>query len=132
MSTRFDTYVKVEKVDEEIGLVFGYAIVCKIDGEPYYDVQGDHIPEDAMLKALCDFMLSARVAKEMHVGEGKGTIVMAFPVTEDIAQSLGMEVRKTGALIGMKPDPDVLEKFKTGEYTGFSIGGRRIRDEEVS
>lgn len=128
---RFETYVKVEKVDEEHGLVFGYAIVCKEGGEPYYDVQGDHVPEDSMLGALTDFMLSARVAKEMHVGDGKGTVVFAFPMTGDIAGSLGIRVEKTGALIGMRPDPDVLEKFKSGEYTGFSIGGRRIRDEEV-
>lgn len=128
---RFETFVEVEKVDAEHGLVFGYAMVCKDGGEDYYDVQGDHIPEDAMLGALADFMLSARVAKEMHVGEGKGTVVFAFPMTGDIATSLGIEVRKTGAIIGMRPDPDVLEKFKSGEYTGFSIGGRRVRDEET-
>lgn len=32
----------------------------------------------------------------------------------------------------MKPAADVLQKFKDGTYTGFSIGGRRLEDEEVA
>ena len=44
-------YAEIKKVDEELGLVMGFAIICKIDGEPYFDTQGDHIPEDSMLKA---------------------------------------------------------------------------------
>ena len=133
MSGTFETEAYIAKVDEELGLVFGYAIVCKEGGVPYFDVQGDHIPEDAMLKAASDFMQSARTAKEMHVGDAKGTVVFAWPMTQDVAKSLGMMVEKTGLLIAMKPDdPSVLAKFKTGEYTGFSIGGRRVVDEEVA
>lgn len=128
----FDVAAEVCKVDNELGLVIGYGIVCKNGDEPYYDLQGDHIPEDAMLEAACEFMQSARVAKEMHVGDGKGTIVFAWPMTTEIAKALGITVAKTGLLIGMKPDdPAMLAKFKSGEYTGFSIGGRRIVDEEV-
>lgn len=120
------------KVDDSLGLVFGFAIVCKVDGEDYYDVQGDNIPEDAMLAASCEFMQGARVAKEMHAGEAKGTVVFAFPLTTDIAKALGIMTPKTGLLIAMKPDdPAILEKFRSGEFTGFSIGGRRIRDEEI-
>lgn len=126
------SHAVVAKVDETLGLVFGYAIVCKQDGEPYFDVQGDHITEEAMLKAAADFMESARVAKEMHAGEQKGSIVFAFPLTADIAKALDLEVKKTGLLIAMKPSPDMLEKFKKGEYTGFSIGGYRGTDEEVA
>jgi hypothetical protein len=123
---------KVVKVDNSLGLVFGFAIVCKVDGEEYYDVQGDHIPEAAMLEAACDFMQNSRVAKEMHAGDERGSVVFAWPLTEDIAKSFGMQVTKTGLMIAMKPDPEVLEKFESGEYTGFSIGGRRVEDEEVA
>ena len=120
------------KVDETLGLVFGYAIVCKQNGEDYYDLAGDHIPELAMLKAATNFMANSRVAKEMHQGEQAGTVVFAFPMTTDIAKSLGIQVEQTGFLIALKPDnPEVLEKFKNGEYTGFSIGGSRITDVPV-
>lgn len=126
-------YGEVAKVDDELGLVFGFAIVCTENGEPYYDVQGDHIPEDSMMKALADFMENSRVAKEMHAGEQIGGITFAFPLTLEVAKAMGLgDVQKTGAMIAMKPDsPEVLEKFRSGEYTGFSIGGRRLEDEEV-
>lgn len=137
----FQVGAEVLKVDDELGLVMGYAIVCKDDGKDYYDVQGDHIPEDAMLKAAMDFMQNSRVAGEMHrhgkaddVGkkaEPHGTIVFAWPMTTDIAKAFGLEPKKTGLMIAMKPDAGMLSKFKDGTYTGFSIGGRRITDEEV-
>lgn len=122
---------EVAKVDESLGLVFGYAIVSKVDGEPYFDSQGDHIPEEAMLKAGTDFMLHSRVAKEMHSGAPVGGVVFAFPMTEDIAKALDIEVRKTGLLIAMRPSSAVLAKYRSGEYTGFSIGGSRLVDEDV-
>lgn len=124
---------EVAKVDAELGLVFGFAIVCKIAGVEYFDVQGDHIPEESMLEASLDFMENSQVAKEMHQGERKGSIVFAFPLTTDIAKSMGIQAEKTGLMIAMKPaSEEMLQKFKTGEYTGFSIGGRRIQDEEVA
>lgn len=121
----------VIKVDQSLGLVFGFAIVCKQDGNDYYDSQDDHIPEDAMLKAAADFMKNSRVAKDMHQGEQVGDVVFAFPLTDDIAKSLGIVTKQTGLLIGMMPGPDILSKYASGEYTGFSIGGRRVEDLEV-
>lgn len=119
----FDRKAQVVKVDANLGLVFGFAIVSTSDGQPYFDKQGDHIPEDAMLKAAADFMEHSRIAKEMHAGDQKGSVVFAFPLTADIAASLGIVTKQTGLLIAMKPNADVLAKFQSGEYTGFSIGG---------
>jgi hypothetical protein len=128
-----DEQVKVLKVDPELGLVFGWAIVSKIDGEDYYDTQGDNIPEGSMLKAATEFMVSRRVAKEMHVGDGKGLIVFAWPMTAEIAKAMGVQSKYHGLMIAMKPDsPELLGKFQSGEYTGFSIGGKRVRDKEVA
>ncbi len=79
-----------------------------------------------------DFMLDVRVAKEMHMGDEKGTILFAWPMTEDIAKAMDIKSKFTGLMIAMKPNsPDILDKFKSGEYTGFSIGGRRIVDREL-
>ncbi len=129
----YHTAVKVLKVDEGHGLVFGYAIVCKKDGADYFDLQDDHIPEDAMLDASVDYMIKYRTAKEMHVGgDLPGSIVFAFPLTTDIAKAFKIETNTTGLMIAMKPDdPAVLAKFKSGEYTGFSMGGTRVTDEHV-
>lgn len=128
---------KILKVDEGLGLVFGFAIICKEGGEDYYDLHNDHIPEDAMLKASLDFSIDSRMAKDMH-GEGDhghdqvGMVPFIFPLTTDIAKSLGIQTDRTGLLIAMKPEsPDVLAKFKSGEYSGFSIGGGVTQLEEA-
>jgi hypothetical protein len=127
-------YASVKKVDADLGLVMGYAIVCEKGGQPYFDLQGDHIPEDAMLEAAADFMANSRVAKEMHEGGEAGSVVFAFPLTKDIAYAMGINAyEQTGLMIAMKPATTaMLDKFKSGEYTGFSIGGVRLEDEEFS
>lgn len=133
MSKDFRIDSIISKVDDDLGLVMGWAIICKQDGEDHFDLQGDHIPEDAMLEAATDFMLHSRVIKDMHQGDPlPGSIVFAFPMTTDVAKAFGIETTQTGLMIAMKPeDETVLEKFRTGEYTGFSIGGRRILDEDA-
>jgi len=135
MSTeKFEFVGKIAKVDSSLGLVIGWGLVCKINSENYFDTQGDHIPEDAMLEAATEFMTSSRMVKDMHGGEAlPGSIVFAFPLTTEIAKAFGIETNMTGLMVAMKPDsPEILEKYKSGEYTGFSIGGYRITDEEVA
>lgn len=131
VALKFDK-ATVVKVDETLGLVFGFAIVSKKDGADYYDLQDDHIPEDAMLKASLDFMENSRVAKEMHSGDPAGNVVFAFPLTTDIAAALDIVTKQTGLLIAMRPAPGMLAKFKSGEFTGFSIGGLRLEDEDAA
>lgn len=131
---------RVTKVDSALGLVFGWAIVCKIDGEPYFDLNIDrdtgkrvpeHIPENAMLKASTDFMLNSRVGNEMHDGPDTGTYVFAWPLTEEIAKAMGIQSAQTGLMIAYKPTPEVLKKFEDGTYRGFSIEGSRGRSTEI-
>ena len=118
------------KVDDALGLVFGWGLVCKVDGEDYYDVQGDNITEPGMVEATTDFMLNARVAKEMHKGDQIGAIVHSFPLTTEIAAAMDIVTKRTGWMVAMKPDSDeTLEKFRNGSLTGFSIGGWHIEDE---
>lgn len=129
-----ENVARILKVDDELGLVMGWAIICTVDNEPYFDKQDDHIPDHGMLDAATDFMLNSRVAKEMHVGDEKGTVVFAWPMTAEIAKAFDIETHQTGLMIAMKPDnPEMLEKFRDGTYNGFSIGGHRIAEftEEV-
>lgn len=131
MASEFQACGEVTKVDDELGLVFGWAIVCTEGGKPYFDVQGDHIPEDAMTKAATEFMANLRVAKEMHSGGMRGEIVHSMPLTAEVAAAFGITCAKSGLMIAMRPDAEMLAKFKSGELRGFSIGGRRGEDEEV-
>lgn len=126
----------IAKVDESLGLVFGWGIVCTEKGEPYFDTQGDHIPESAMVEAVSDFMLKSRIAGEMHARDGDavvqdGAVVFSFPLTEEIAKAFEIECDRTGWLVAIKPSAEVLEKFRSGDYTGFSIGGERLAETVV-
>ena len=84
------------KIDEGLGLLFGYAMVSKINGEENVDLHDDYIPEDAMLEAATEFMRGPRILKEIHTGNPIGKVLFAFPVTEDISASLGWVVEKNG------------------------------------
>lgn len=123
---------KAKKDDKgDLGLVFGWAIVSSENGEPYYDTQGDHIPDDSMLRAATEFMLSRRTMKIMHSGKQVGKVVFAWPMTPEIAEAMGINGGRTGLMIAVKPDnPNVLSRFRDGQYTGFSIGGNRLVDED--
>ncbi len=115
--------VKIAKVDSKLGLVFGYAVICLKNGEQYFDLQDEHVPESVMLDFATDFMKNSRSAKAMHDGDDVGEVVFAFPLTTEVAKSLGIDAKQTGLLIGMAPNKETLQKFDDGEFTGFSIGG---------
>jgi hypothetical protein len=130
---------QIIKVDNDLGLVLGWAIISTIDGQPYFDKQGDHIPDEAMLEASTDFMLNSRVQGDMHeqedgVAKQGGTVVFCWPMTSEISKAFNVETEQTGLMVAVKPDSDeVLQKFRDGTYTGFSIGGTKDPDftEEV-
>ena len=128
--SKFTKCEEIIKVDDGLGLVFGWGIICKIDGVEYFDKQDDSIPEDAMLEAVTEFAKTSRTAGDMHVFED-GTVVHEFPLTADIAKAYDIICSKTGWMVAVEPSPEVYAKFKSGEYTGFSIGGERILDEPV-
>lgn len=115
---------EITKVDRRLGLVLGWGVICKERGEEYFDVQADSATEEAMLEASLDFMEKSRAANDMHRSD-RGTVVFAFPMTTEIAKAFGFDTGgRTGLMVGAKPPPDVLSKFESGEYTGFSIGGK--------
>jgi hypothetical protein len=91
-----------------------------------------------MIKAATDFMQNSRVGGNMHETDeygdpvASGDIVFAMPLTADVAKAFGIETSTTGLMIAYKPADDaILQKFRNGELTGFSIGGVRGIDEEV-
>ncbi len=94
------TDAQILKVSEELGLIFGFAIICKVDGADFYDSDNEHIEEQAMLEAATDFAKSRRVACDMHARDGSGQpvpdggVVHTFPLTEEIAKALDIELKK--------------------------------------
>lgn len=115
----------VSKVDKSNRLVFGWGMVCTKNGENYFDTDNQHFPEELTIKAWVDFMKEARVHKAMHAGDQVGEVVFAFPATEEIMKSLGLQIgEQSGVIVGVHVgSDDVLNKFHDGDYKGFSVGG---------
>lgn len=106
------------------GIAYGWAVVSTIDGEIYQDLQGDYIPADTIPAVAADFMMRARVGKDMHTGNQVADVLFAWPATDEINKGVEYSGRKTGLLIGWRPyDKALLDKIAAGERIGFSIGG---------
>lgn len=124
---------RVAKFDDELGLVFGWAIICKklnkATGayEPYFDLQGDHIPDDVMMKAVVDFRRNSRGLDEMHVRKVGGRVLHDMPITEQLARASSILPDFTGWFVGVEPAAEQLAKFKSGKLGGFSINGMGVR-----
>lgn len=133
-ASRFEVVCKTHGANLGLGLVFGVGMVCKVRGadgsfEPYIDTQDDHIPDEEMLKASTQFMIKSRALKAMHEGVPVGEVVHSFPLTEEVAKVYGLQTDQTMWMVAVKPaNPADVEKFHSGEWTGFSIGGtgRRV------
>ena len=123
----FDATFKVAKVDDSLGLVFGWAMAGTLDGGEtlHVDLQDDAIDvnSDDFLKACAEFMEGGAAADVMHDGEQDGRVVFAMPLIPEINKALGIETETHGLAIAMKPSPETFKRFKSGELAAFSIGG---------
>ena len=111
-------------------LVYGWAMVNKIRGEdgeltPYLDTDNEYFPEEVSLKAFEEYMTGDRLVDNIHDEKPIGQIIFAFPMITEIADAFGLteHLPQTGIIVGMRvDDPEILKKYESGEYTGFSIG----------
>lgn len=133
---QFQVSGQILKSNESLGLIFGFAVICKVSGEDFYDSDNEHITEQAMLEASTEFAQSARVACTMHKRDENdqpvqdGAVIHLFPLTSDIAKALDIESKYTGLLVAIAPqNPETVAKVQRGEYTGFSIGGEILDSE---
>lgn len=124
----FNRTGQVTKVDEEQRLVYGWASVTSVRGEPVVDSQGDVISDDTLTKAAHDFILDSRAGKVMHAGRRVADVVESVMLTADVQKALGIDAGQTGWFICMKfRDDEVWEKVKQEGISGFSIGGLGTR-----
>lgn len=127
------------KADDEERMVYGWASVITEDGEPVIDSEGDVIEASELVKATTAFMLDVRKAMIGHERNAagdiedsmvKGIVVHSFPLTAEIAKSLGIETKREGWIVGVKvTDEAVWKGVKEGRFRAFSIGGKGIREE---
>jgi hypothetical protein len=121
---------QIIKLDEEQRIVWGWASVTSLNGEPIVDRQGDVIEPRVLEKAATEFMLGARNGLTMHKGTPTTTIVHSMLFTDDVKKAFGIESPYEGWLIAVKVHcEDTWNAVKQGQFKGFSIGGRAIRED---
>lgn len=130
MTNKADIEGQVLKTDDEQRMVFGWASVITEKGEPVVDRQGDVIEADTLVTAVNKFMEHVRVGKSMHNGDQIGVVIHSWPMTQEIAKSVGVQTDREGWLVGFKVyDDAVWKRVKSGELKAFSIGGRATKEE---
>lgn len=124
---------RIQKVDEEKRLVFGWANVSvTVNGELVEDYQEDMIEPEELEKAAYKFAELYRDGGEMHEKTGMAVMVESVMLTEEKQAAMGIPAGTlpVGWWIGFRvTDDDVWEKVKSGEYSMFSIGGTAVRTE---
>lgn len=120
----FEISADIVKASEEQRVVYGWASVISMSGEPYYDTQGHAISVEVMEKMANEFMSDVRVAKTMHDGGQVGEIIHSLPLSSELAKSLGIDSPIEGWIIGVKVhSEEVWKAIKAGSLKAFSIGG---------
>lgn len=127
--------LSIRKTDDERRFVFGWLSVAFDErGEQVEDSQGDKIDIEELEQAAYNFVLFYRAAGDAHERiEGIGQLIESMVFTKEKQAALGIPegVVPEGWWVGFHIDDDkVWEKIKSGEYQGFSIGGRAIREAE--
>ena len=119
---------KVLKIDETLKTVFGWASVIEENGLTVVDRQGDMISEPTLQKAVHGYIMDERAGKVMHKGKRVADVVESLVMTKDLQKALGIDLNKSGWLIGMKiRDEELWKQVKSGDFPTFSIGGQGQR-----
>jgi hypothetical protein len=110
--------IPIAKVDEEKRLVSG--VVLEPDT---VDAQGDIISAEEIEKTAHNFMLKSRTIGKGHKNKADAAPVESHITSQDV--KIGKQsVRKGAWVLTVKLNDDsIWEGVKSGEYTGFSIGG---------
>ena len=119
--------IEADVVKAEQQIAYGWASVVSIDGKELVDKQGHVITSAEMEKMANSFMMSQRVAKEMHTGGSVGEVIHSMPITKQLMETLNLKGDTEGWLIGVKiKDPEVWKRVKDGTLKAFSIGGKGV------
>lgn len=116
-------FIPFAKADEEKRLVYG--VVLEPDA---LDAQGDQVSAPEIEQAAHAFLERSRVLGEGHVRRAKAEVLESYIAQK--AFDLGdQEVAEGSWVLCVRvDDPDLWQRVKAGEITGFSVGGFGKRD----
>lgn len=123
----------IEAVNDEERIVYGWASVVEVGGEPVIDHQDDVIDLQEITKAAHEFLDGERTGGVMHVmQDGKpvrvGKVVESIVFRPELQEALGVSLGKSGWFIGYQVEHDgIWKKVKSGDLRAFSIGGKGRR-----
>lgn len=122
-----DLVVKMEKVqrtDEDKRQVFGFFSVVELAGEPVVDSQGDIIKSSDIEEAIYKYVKHSRMGDERHDSRAKMTMIESMYFSKEKQAALGIDLGCVCWWGGFEVnDTAMWNRFKNGEYQGFSIGG---------
>lgn len=122
----------IVKLDEERHRVTGFAMVsCNKNGEPVYDLQGDHITPDELVKAVDDFasVVGTNAVDDMHDHSDSGRVVESMVLTAALQKALGIPegTQPIGWLVTVEVPKSQFELVKSGKRQMFSIEAKALR-----
>lgn len=126
------TELEVVKLDETRHRITGFAMIsCNKNGEPVYDLQGDHIPPDELVKAVQDFssIVGEYRVDDMHDRSDTGRVVESMVLTAELQKALGIPegTQPIGWLVTVEVPKAEFELVKAGKRPMFSIEARAER-----
>jgi len=124
----------VLKVDELRRRVTGFAMISlNRDGEPVFDLQGDHISPEELTKAVSDFasVVGEKRVDDMHDRQDVGRVVESMVLTDELQKALGIPsgTQPVGWLVTVELPEGEFQKVKKGDRPMFSIEARATRTE---
>lgn len=122
----YELTAKVAKVDESIGVVFGYAVASTVDGgkSAHVDLQGDAVVGgDELIKVALGFAEAGAQSDVMHDCVKDGWVPFVMPLNAETKKAFKLAGDVEGIAIGMKPSVETFKRFQSGELAAFSIYG---------
>jgi len=118
-------YISKEADQQICGGVVYQGTPPELYNTPYIDSQGDWTKISTLQKAAREFMASDRMFDMNHKGhEYQFSVLESMVIDEDGIVKFSHELKKGAWLMTLRiDDDDVWQKIKSGELTGFSIGG---------
>ena len=122
----------IVKLDETRHRVTGFAMVSlNKKGEPVYDLQGDHITPDELVKAVQDFatVVGENAGDDMHDHSDAGRVVESIVLTAELQKALGIPegTQPVGWLVTVEVPKSQFELVKAGKRPMFSIEAKALR-----
>jgi hypothetical protein len=127
-SQKIGKVMPILKADSQKQIVYGVVLAPN-----EVDSQDDYMEPEDIEKTAHDYLARSRV-----IGSGHEKQIQAYPVEsyicpadiEFVGQNGPQMVKKGSWILGVKvPDPKEWQKVLNGEYTGFSVGGKGLREE---